>query len=172
MATEALKTAAITNADASPPVRTTHYGQKLGVEYGSLTATTAKDNGSTYQMARLPSWATLHSLKIWLDAAATTFTGDVTLYYSDNALDGSNANANLGAVAAHVFQTALALAAVTSPTEYLLGGNVKGANLGKRLWEMAGLSSDPKCYFDIVILTTTTNSGGPVVNAQVIYGTD
>ena len=172
MATEALKTTAITNMDASPPVRTTHYGQKMATAYGSLTATTAMTSGSTYQMVRIPSWAVLHSLLLWLDSGVTTFAGDVTLYYSDSSLDGSNANAGTGAVAAHVFQTALDLHAITTPTEYLLGGNVKGANLGKRLWEMAGISSDPKCYFDIVILTTSTNSGAPVVNAKAIWGTD
>lgn len=172
MATEALKTTAITNMDASPPVRTTHYGQKMAIAYGTLTTTTAMTSGSTYQLVRLPSWAVLHSIKLWLDATVTTLTGDVTAYYSDSVADGSDASANTGALAAHIFQTALALASVVSPTEYLLGGNVKGANIGKRVWEMAGLSSDPKCMVDIVLLTTATNSGAAVLNACVIWGVD
>lgn len=170
MATEALKTTQITNLDASPPVRATYYGQEVQVFYGSLTATTGMLTGSTYQMIRLPSHARLHSLKLWLDAGVTAFAGDVTLYYSDTWQDGTDANAGTGAVAAHVFQTALDLHAVTAATEYLLGGNVKGANLGKRLWEMAGLATDPGGFFDIVILLTGTTTGAPVVNAQVMVG--
>ncbi|HTQ17498.1 hypothetical protein [Mycobacterium sp.] len=169
MPSEALAVTAITNLDKSPAIRTTNYGSPIQAAYGTLTATTGKTSGSTYQLVRLKSSAILHGLKLWLDATVTTFTGDVTLYYSDNSLDGSVAVANSGAVVAHLFQTALALASVVTPTEYLLGGNVKGANIGQPLWQMAGLSYDPMCYFDVVILTTATNSGAPVVNCKADY---
>lgn len=172
MTTEALKTTSITNLDASPPVRTTHFGQKTETFEATITPTAGATHPSTYQMVRLPSYAVLHSLKLWLDSAATTFTADVTLYYSDTWADGSNSNSGTGAVAAHVFQTALDLHAIVAPTEYLLGGNIKGANLGKRLWEMAGLSTDPKCFFDIVLLTTADNSAATPVNIQVVWGAD
>ncbi len=170
MTTEALKTTAITNLDATPPVRTTNYGQRLQVLYGNLTATTGKTAGSTYQMIRVPSSATLHSLKVWLDGAVTTFDADITLYYSDQALDGSVAVAGTGAVAAHIFATAVDLHASVAPVEYLLGGNITGAKLGEPLWQMSGLSADPMCFFDIVLLTTSTTSGAPVIDMVAVIG--
>jgi hypothetical protein len=172
MPSENLKTTAITSLDATPPVRTTNYGQRTQIFYGSLTVTTGKTSGSVYQMIRLPSHAILHSLKIWLDGSVTTLDGDVTLYYSDTWADGTDAHASGGAVAAHVFQTALDLHAIVAATEYLLGGNIKGTNLGKMLWQMAGLTSDPGGFFDIVILTTSTNSGAAVINMQAVVGTN
>jgi hypothetical protein len=170
MASENLKTTAITNLDATPPVRTTNYGQRLQAGYGSLTATTGTTTGSVYQMYRLPSNAILYSILMWLDATVTTFTGDVTLYYSDTWADGTDADAGTGLVAAHIFQTAYAFASETSPQELFLGGNVKGASLGQPLWQIAGLASDPGGFFDLVIVTTTTTSGAPVINCQVKYG--
>lgn len=172
MASENLKTTAITNLDATPPVRTTNYGQRTQVLYGSLTVTTGKTLGSVYQLVRVPSNAILHNLKLWLDGAVTTLDGDVTLYYSDIWSDGTDAKAGTGAVAAHVFQTALDLHAIVAATEYLLGGNIKGTNLGKPLWQMAGLTSDPGGMFDIVVLTTSTNSGAAVINCQAEVGTN
>jgi len=180
MATEALKIAAITNLDASPPVRTTNYGARMQNAFGTVLATNGTGTatgGSTYRLARLPSQATLQSLKLWLDAAVTTFTADVTLYYSDTSLDGTDANSGL--VTAHVFTTATAFAAITTATEYFLGGNIKGANVwaatptagtyGDPLWKLADLAADPGGFFDITLVTTTTTSGAPQINCSAIW---
>lgn len=174
MTTEALKTTAITNLDATPPVRTTNYGARVESAFGTVLATTGKTSGSTYQLMRLPSQAVLQSFSIWLDAAVTTFTGDITLYYSDTWADGTDGNAGAGLVTAHVFQTAVAMAALTTPTNMFMGGNIKGANVwtsaptpgtyGDPLWKLADLASDPGGFFDIVIVTTTTTSGAPQIN--------
>ena len=172
MATESVKTTAITNLDAKPPVRTTNYGATSQQLFGTATFATAVTSGSTYLLARLPSHARLHSLLIWLDASVTTFTGDITLYYSDTWQDGTDANAGTGAVAAHIYKTAYAMASLTAPTEVYMGGNITGANLGKRLWEDAGLSTDPGGMFDIVIVTTATNSGTSNVNAAVRFASN
>lgn len=172
MATEAIKATAITNLDANPAARTTRGKQAVQKAFASVTATTAKDNGSTYQMVRVRSDEIPYSIQAWLDGAVTTLTGDLTLYYSDLAMDGTDVNAGTGAVAAHVFQTAKAMAAVTSPTELFLGGNITGSSLGKPFWKLAGLSSDPGGFMDIVFLTTTTNSGTGVLNMVVEVGRD
>lgn len=170
MTTEALKVTAITNLDATPPVRTTNYGQTAQLIFATITATTGKTAGSTYQMVRLPSNAILHSLRMWLDSGVTTFDGDITLYYSDTWADGTDANASGGAVAAHVFKTAVDLHAITTPTEYFLGGNLVGSKLGQPLWQQAGLTADPGGFFDIVLLTTSTTSGAPVLNTAASFG--
>jgi hypothetical protein len=170
MATEALKVTSITNLDAMPPVRTTHLGQDVQRFETTITATTAMSSGSTYKLLRLPSNAILHNLAVWLDATVTTFTGDITLYYSDTWADGTDANAGLGLVTAHVFQTAYAFGAQVTPAEVLLGGNIKGASLGEPLWQMAALTADPGGFFDVTIVTTTTTSGAPVINCQATWG--
>lgn len=169
MATEALKSTAITNLDATPPVRTTDLGMRVQHAFATVTGTTGVTSGSTYQLFRLPSNAKLESLELWLDAAVTTFAGDVTLYYSDNALDGSVSKAGTGQVAAHVYSTALDLHATTAPKEVYRGGNITAAGLGKELWQDAGLSADPKVFFDVVIVTTSTTSGAPVVAAHAAW---
>ena len=172
MATDSVKTTAITNLDAKPPVRTTNYGATKQTLFGSVAFADAVTSGSTYLLARLPSHTRLQSIKVWLDAAKTTFTGDITLYYSDTWQDGTDANAGTGAVAAHVYKTAYAMAALVTPTEVYLGGNITGANLGKRLWEDAGLTTDPGGMFDIVVVTTATNSGAGQFNMTVDFASN
>lgn len=172
MTTEALKTTAITNMDATPGVRLSAgsgAGDLTFTVMSSIVATTGMASGSTYRLARLPSNAMLQSLKLWLDASVTTFAGDITLYYSDLALDFPNGDTGL--VTAHVFQTALDLHAVTTPTEYLLGGNIKGASLNLPLWSMAALTKDASGgMFDITMVLTSTTSGSPVLNCVAQYG--
>ena len=178
MTIEALKTTAITNLDATPAVRTTNYGARSEKAFGSILATTAYTVGSTYRLVRLPSNAVLQALSFWLDAAVTTFTGDVTLYYSDQSADGTDSSSGL--VTAHVIATAYAFAAVTTPTDVFLGGNIKGANVwtatptagtyGDPLWKLAALASDPGGFMDVTIVTTATTSGAPQINCAATWG--
>jgi len=172
MTTEAVKSTALTNLDATPVVPNLAglgaFGRLVSV-FGSCAVADAKTTGSTYQLVRMSSAARLVSIKLWLDSAVTTMAGDVTLYYSSSTVDGTDPTKQGTLVTAHIFKTALDLHAIVAPTEYYLGGTITGASLGKRLWELAGLSSDPGGKMDLTLVTTGTQSGAAVLNAVVQY---
>lgn len=171
MPAETIKSTQITNLDkTNPPLRTSHGAMYVQKQIASVAVSGTATSPSTYQMCRIPSDAIITSIQGWLDAANTTFTADLTLYYSTAGVyDGTNF-LNTGAVAAHVFQTAKAMAAIVTATELFLGGNVTGAgNLGQPAWKVAGLTSDPGGYFDVTWVTTATNSGAAQLNTIVEY---
>lgn len=175
MATEALKSTVITNLDATPPVRGT-AGEGSWAYTAQADAyvvpTTGATTGSLYRMVRLPSTAIVKKVEVQhcliSGGTLTTFTADVTIYYSDNTLDMVGAgqgdsglvNSLSGSSAlfadAHAFgsDTAGAFVDVTDSA-----GNYPASLVNEPLWQAAGLSSDPGGFFDIVFLTDgATNS--------------
>lgn len=172
MPSEALKTTVITNLDASPPLRpTSGFGGSGRVEHvdGVITTTTGKTSGSTYRMARVPSNAIIKDIKAWLDAAATTLTGDIGVYYSSAGDGTSTGNTGL-VIDADFFASAVALGAVVTKTEYSTeSGTYTGAKRKQPLWQAVGLTADPGGFFDIVLTTTATNSDAATLNVEVLY---
>lgn len=168
MATEPLKSGTITNLDTSPMVvNTAGFGgiTRLKSVNGSVTATTGMLLGSTYQMVRLRSNAVVKHLYVKLDATVTEFDGDVGCYYSTGPNDGTLA-ANAGAAVNSTTGSQLFGAAVSfdgQNTFVDLCNNVTAAKLNKELWDACGLTTDPGGFFDIVITTTDTTSGAPII---------
>lgn len=173
MTTEALKSAVITNLNATPPVRATTgtgaAGMLRSVD-GTLTATTGKTTGSVYRMVRVPSNAKVKHVFACLDAAVTTFDADIGLYYSDNTQDGTQATLQGTVISAAFFASAVDLHAIITPTDYVFEAttNVAAKRL-QPLWQAAGLSSDPGGFFDIALTSTSTTSGAPVVHLEAQY---
>lgn len=175
MTTEALKSTPITNLDSSPFIQNTIGEGAPGflreVE-ATLTITTGKTSGSTYRMVRLPPNAKVKSVEAWCDVAVTTATFDIGIYYSDATNDGTT-NANQGLVInADHFGSAVALAAVVTPTEYTFEATTYiGADTLKELWNTtaSGLTANPGGMIDVVLTNTSTNSGAAVVNVRVRY---
>ena len=181
MAFENLKSTPITNLDALPP---TNGGNSAGLgapgflkaAFATVTATTGATTPCTYQLVRLPSQAKLTRLDIWLDASVTTFTCNIGLTYSTSTIDGTK-QSNVAAVVsgttpptaaeATAFGSAIALAAVVTPTDYSV--NLLGANRLKPLWQASGISADPGGYLDVTLTTTATNSGAPVINCVAYF---
>lgn len=178
MATENIKSAAITNSDATPPVANT-IGQGAPGNLRSIDGSCAVTSGvtaagaTTYQLCRIPSNAKVKSVKLWLDAASTTITGDVGLYYSTDHDGGAEHPAVAGlpvVIDADFFSSAVALAAIIEPTEVSgESGTFVGAKRLKRLWDAVGLTVDPGGYFDLVFTLTSTAGAAAVVNGQVDY---
>jgi hypothetical protein len=175
MATETLKSTAITDLDATPPVR---LGNGAGAAYmpqsieAYVTPTTAVTATSLYRMIRLPSDAIVKKVEVsWTGSGLTTFTADVTVYYSDNTLDmvgigqGDSGLVNSLSGTSSLFAHAEAVGGFTVgvPTDvtFLNSAAATGYNwttYTEPLWQAAGLSSDPGGFFDIVFYTTATNS--------------
>lgn len=173
MATEALKSTPVTRLDATPPVRTTSGRGAAGVLIhtdGTVTGTTAVTSGSTYQMVRVPSNAIVKEIWAFLDTAVTTFTADIGVYYSS----GIDVNADLrgDVIDADLWASAVAFASIVIPTQYTHEAAAAAfavADMFLPLWEAAGLTSDPGCMLDIVLTTTATTDGAPIIYLAAKY---
>jgi hypothetical protein len=175
MTTEALKAPSITNLDSTPVVQnTTGAGAPgmLQVVGDSVTATTAKTAGSTYQLARFPTAAIVKHCPINLDATVTTFTVDIDVAYSDSAVDGTPVSdqggiVQISAADNKIFGAAVDLHLQVTPLDVAV--TLTAANKNKPMWQVLGLTSDPGGYFDLTLKTTATTSGAPVVYGEVQY---
>lgn len=120
--TTATSSGVITNLNASPPVRQT-FGSggagRLTRLIGQITPTASQATSVLNRLVRIPSNCYLHKVAIILDAAATTLTGNIGLWYSDSTTDGtSTGNAgNLTAISSAFFAYQLPMATFT----YLVG---------------------------------------------------
>jgi hypothetical protein len=170
MTTEALKSTAITNADATPPVRSTAGagGQgNLQSVLGVVTPSNGVTTGSTYRMVRLPSNCYVKHIYWQYSGTLTTWDFDCTIYYSDLGLDETGASegdtgvvnslSGSSALFAHAVDadgaTAGVIADITNQNNAYLP-----AQQNEPLWQAAGLASDPGGFFDVTLVMTDTAS--------------
>jgi hypothetical protein len=173
MATEAIKSTAVTNMDTLPATRPTSgkggFGYVKSVDAAASFAD-AVTSGSTYRLARLPWTAKVKHIRLALNAAVTTFTCDLGVYYSSSAYDTTPSANQSAVVDADFFGSAIALAAIVSMTDYVNeSATYTAAKRQQELWEAVGLSSRPAGYADIVLTNTATNSTAGVVFAEVEF---
>jgi hypothetical protein len=182
MTTETLKSTAITNLDATPPVRPTAGlggGAELVSVYGYVTPTTGYLTGSNYKMARIPSNASVKHVLIDYSGTITTLTGDVTLFYSDLPIDevgsssGDTGVVNSLSTTAALFAHALALGSQTAGAVVDITDQNSAyppSNRNMPLWQAAGLTTDPGGFFDVTIMNTSTMSlSAAIVGVEVQY---
>jgi hypothetical protein len=177
MTTEIVKTLAIVNAEATPMVVSTIGEGAPGFEK-VVTGSCAIASGVTaagashYHLARIPSNAKVKKVELWLDAAGTTITGDIGIYYSGSTKDGTPSALQGTVINADHFGSAVALAAVVTPTEYTFeAGTYLGVDLDKPLWNTSasGLTADPMCLVDVAFTLTSTAGSAAQVNGRVTY---
>jgi hypothetical protein len=176
-----LKSAAITNWDAKPPVRPT--GGQGG---GSAVLYTITDKigptvdgdttGGILRCCRMPSNAIIKRVLLTQVAATTTATFDVGLDYSDDPNDiaanqhfvsGTPLNDDLFAAA---YDSHLSPAAGWVDVTFL-NSDFTPAETILPIWQAAGtgLTSDPGCMFDIVLTNRSTISGAATVMVHVEF---
>lgn len=168
MGTSHLKSAAITNLDATPPVAVqSGNGAPGGVvrSFGYVTAVAADAAGSTYQLVRVPTNA--RNLRLIFESEAQG-AGKVQLsvYYSDSTVDGTQVSLQglvVPTTGAGFFSDDIDLTSAVAATDKTSSGTsgtgANGYTLDKRnkeLWDALGLTSDPGGYFDIVAVVHTT----------------
>lgn len=123
----------------------------------------ADSTSSTYSMARLPSAARIFgSSRISHDAlGATTTTIDIGVYNTGGRTDITDDDdcINSGIVAS-----------TAGAKDFLTDRSV----WGKRLWEIAGLSADPKCMLDVklVLRDAHLSSGAGTITVEIVYAND
>lgn len=162
MGTSALKSAAITNLDATPVVAsTTGEGAQAYLHFndGFVTAVAADAAGSTYRLLRVRSNVKMKSLILESEAQGAGKI-NLSLYYSDSTVDGTTV-ANQGLIVPttgdQLFASDVDLASAVAPTSVLNeSGNFTIAKRLQPLWQAAGLATDPGGFFDIVGVVHTT----------------
>lgn len=162
MTVEALKSASITNNDATPQVfNATGVGgegyMKSIADY--FVPSAAASTTSTYRTLRVPTNCKVQSLMFESEAqGAGKF--NLSVYYSDDVRDGTTA-ANNGVIVPTTgdafFASDIDCASAVQKVDYINeSGNNPPQNRNLPLWKALGLTSDPGGKFDIVAVCHTT----------------
>lgn len=165
MATEALKSGSVTNADATPVVPNTAGAGAAAFMWtvnDYIAVSASMDVASTYKLVRLPSNAKLKQL-IFESAALGAGKFHIGAYYSDSVTDGTPPSLQGTLIDVDYFATLVDCASKVGPTDVL--NEADTVTLDKRkmpLWQMLGLSADPGGFIDIVatVNTTAITTGG------------
>lgn len=165
MATEALKSGAITNRDASPQVKNNSSLEAgmLKSSVGTVEMTTASDAGSTYRFFQVPSNARVDQLLLYADDVGTTGAIDIGVYQTA-ANGGAVVDADFFASAVDINAAALNGVDVTHES-----GVYNIDDVEKPLWSALGLSADPCIFYDIVATSTAAASAGGTLSLKGQY---
>lgn len=164
MATEAIKSAWVTNATATPVVLTSAAlaGGVLKEASGTCTPViAAPDVASTYRFCRVPSNARVSQVLLSL-VAFTAGAMDIGVYQTSE---------NGGAVvSAAFFGSAVSLASSRNHFEVTNASSFHTAvKLEQPLWQALGLSADSNREYDVVGTVTTQFSVPLAMNLKVRY---
>lgn len=169
MAVANTKSTAITNADATPPVPTNRAiaGAPILISKGVVEVAAADDDNSVYRIARLPSNAVIHSIRILNDAITGSTSWDVGIYRTaedggavvDDDLFASAVDINAGTTAWLELRYEAATTAVIDHAE-------------RPLWYIADLgaatyASDPNLQFDLCLTANTVGSAAGTILVEV-----
>ena len=155
----------ITNLDASPLVNesVTQYSGKLRCQFETLEVANGDSIASTLRFARIPSSAKIASIRIFCDAI-TSAAADIGLYRT--LADGG------AVVDVDAYATAQSIAsAITTGTEVMF----EARNIDKArnyVWQDAGLTTDPKVQYDVVLTLTAAATAAGTVTLEVWYVVD
>lgn len=163
MATENVKSGAITNRDATPAVLTSAQGGIVRRVWGTAEAAAAGDAGSTYRLCEIPSNARAIRVVLATDDLGTTATLDVGIY--QNTANGSAVvDADFFASAVDVNAAAKAETMVSHES-----GVYNIDDIEKPLWEALGLSADSKRTYDVVVTSAGDIDAAGTITLVVDY---
>lgn len=164
MATVTKYSAAITNRDASPKVISNARITKGMVfeTIGTAESSAADDVNSKYILCSIPSNARVSRVMLTCDDLGSTGTADIGLYQT---------TANGGAVAdADFFASAQALTTALLQSDVMLeSGVIDEAEMEQPVWQLLGLSADPKIDYDVVLTATQAIELAGTITLQVQY---
>lgn len=164
MAVVTTKSTAITNRDATPPVKN---GLQLGPrplyeQVATVELANGDSIGSKLVLMSLPSNARMSALWLLCDAI-TSGAADFGIYRT---------TADGGAVVdADVFASAQSIAsAITTGTNILHESGVTDiAYIEKPLWQLLGLTADPNVMYDLVATLTAATTAAGTLTVRVSY---
>lgn len=170
MAVANTKTNSVTNRDATPPVANSLalIGGVLREQVGTVEIAAADDNNSVYRVGTVHSSWRISDIIRYNDAIASGSDFDVGLY--DIAETSSGAVINISCFADAV---SLASASLTGTKDlYETGGDFGVEYIEKRVWEMAGLTSDPGKYMDVCYTGVTVGTAAGTLSVKIQYVTN
>lgn len=172
MAVVTVKSGPITQRDATPRTlaNASAAGALLREAVGTVEIANGDSIGSKYIMCQLPSNARVSAVRIKNDAISTTGAADFGIYRTT--ADGG------AVVVAAAFASAVSLTSANNvpldvtheadPTD----GNTNDlglADVEKPLWQVLGLTADPKVNYDVVATLTTAAGGAGTLSVAVQY---
>jgi len=161
MAVVNTKATVISNADNAPVKMSAPYlaHGRLREAVGTVEAAAGDSIGSTFRFARVSSSWRVSDIGLLNDALGAAVTGDIGLYKT--AADGG------AVVDADLFASLVDLNTARQGAPLDVTTEATATNIDKiekRLWELLGLTSDPKIMYDVVL----TVAGAAVVSAGTI----
>lgn len=152
MAVVALKSTAITNATATPPVPNSAnvVAGNLRESQGFAVITSGDSVASTYRLFRIRSADRVSQILVYSPDIGTTTAGDLGLYRT-NPDAGAVVDVDFFASALSLNGGALNGSDITFEAA-AAGGSI--ANAEKRVWEALGLTADPHLEYDVVLTLT------------------
>lgn len=152
MAVVNLKSTAITNATATPPVLNSANIERgnLRVSQGFANIASGDSATSTYRLGRVRSSDRINQVLVYAPDIGTTTAGDLGLYRTN--ADGG-AVVDVDFIASALSLNGGALNGVDITFEAGAAGGVI-TNAEKRVWECLGLSADPHLEYDLTLTLT------------------
>lgn len=163
MATENVKSGAITNRDATPAVLSNGQGGAVQRAFGTVEAAAAGDAGSTYRMCSIPSNARAIRVVLGCDDLGTTATLDVGIYQT-TANGAAVVDADFFASAINANSAAVAETMVSHESGFYNLDDIE-----KPLWEALGLSADPGRFYDVVVTSNGDIDAAGTITLVVDY---
>ena len=166
MATENVKSAAITNRDATPSVANNAQGGIMRMTWGTAEAAAAGDAGSTYRLCSIPSNARGITVVLATDDLGTTATLDVGLYQT-TANGAAVVDADFFASAVNANTAAVAETLVSHEAAAATGYGIE--DIEKPLWEALGLTADSTRDYDVVVTSAGDIDAAGTITVKVFY---
>lgn len=168
MAVVAVKSSAVTNADAGVLNNARVAKMSMREAVGTVELANGDSIASTYRVARIPSNARVSRVLISCDAI-TSGAGDVGVYQTAGN-GGAVVDADFFASAQSI-ATALVNTDITHEADPADAGAGFGlADVEKPLWQALGLTVDPGIDYDVALTLTAAAAAAGTVSVKVQYG--
>lgn len=163
MAVVNTKSNAITNADATPLVKSarTLTRAPLFAATATVEVAAADSDGSVFRMVRLPSNAVVYKIDVLNDAITSGTDYDFGLYKT--AADGG------AVVDADAFASAVDLSSARVAPLDITHEALNIDKVEKRLFEVATLTTDPNILYDLCFTANTVGSAAGTISVVVYY---
>lgn len=173
MAESHLKSAAITNLNATPPLKQTAgegASAELKVISDYVDPLDADDNASDYRLARFPTTARIKAVYL-SSKVATAGNADIGVAHSTSETDGTPVDKQGDVIDADAFGAAqsLVLAGVRTDITFKNQAAFTPAEQNKPAWEAFGLASDPGGYFDLFLAVSTAITTGGRIGVEIYF---
>ena len=149
----------LTGAALAVPTLSASKTNGARVQYvaATLEVAAADDNASTFRVARLPSNVILKEIKVGCDAITAGTDYDLGIAYANGAVIDANNLAD-----------ALDF---SSASKFALDGlkDVAIENLGKELWQLAGLTVDPNSSLDILLTANAIGTAAGTISFKIEF---